>query len=147
MADQYHIDLHLSRRNFDEQVSDRDYVDLLWSNNGDLKTVDGRQNLAQAMINRLLTRKGELRKLGHPQYGSRLYQLVGELNNARVRGLAEIYIRESLGQESRIVEITQIEFAPVSRSQGRNVMQASISILPVGSSDPITITIPINTEG
>ncbi len=147
MADETYIDLRLSRRNFDEQVSDRDYVDLLRANNGDLKTVDGRENLAQAIINRLLTRKGELRRLGHPQYGSRLYQLVGELNNARVRGMAEIYIRESLAHEKRIVEITRIEFAPISRSQGRNVMQASISVLPTGSQSPITIAIPINTEG
>lgn len=147
MADEQYIDLQLSRRNFDEQVSDRDYVDLLRANNGDLQTVSGRHNLAQAVINRLLTRKGELRRLGHPQYGSRLYQLVGELNNARVRGLAEIYIRESLAQESRIAEITAIEFAPVSRSQGRNVMQAAISVLPVGEQSPFTISIPINTEG
>ena len=82
-------------------TSDRDPVDLLSAAGGDVQTVTGRENLAQAIVNRLLTRRGELTGLGHPDYGSRLHLLVGELNNARTRGLAELYIRDSLAQEPR----------------------------------------------
>ena len=102
-------DLKLTRRDFDQQVSDRDTVDLITSASGDLQTVSARANLGQAIINRLFTRKGELTKLGHPGYGSRLYQLIGELNNTRVKGLAELYIRESLAAEERIEAITRID--------------------------------------
>ncbi|MGV2388060.1 MAG UNVERIFIED_CONTAM: hypothetical protein LVR29_06225 [Microcystis novacekii LVE1205-3] len=38
---------------------------------GDLGAIEGQTNLRQAILNRLLTRKGELAKLGHPDYGSR----------------------------------------------------------------------------
>ena len=101
-------DIQLTRRTFNQQVSDRDKVDLALARDGDLATVEGYANLAQAIINRLLTRKGELKKLGHPNYGSRLHTLVGELNNFRIQGRAEIYIRECPAQEKRIQEVTSI---------------------------------------
>jgi phage baseplate assembly protein W len=140
-------DLKLTRRSFDQLVSDREEVDLVASTGGDLQTVSGRANLAQAIMNRLFTRKGELTKLGHPNYGSRLHQLIGELNNARARGLAEIYIRESLAQEPRIEEITQITFAPPSRGFDRSLLEVTISVKPVGQEVDLTFTIPISLEG
>lgn len=140
-------DLKLTRRAFDQRVSDRDEVDLVTSASGDLATFEGRANLAQAIINRLLTRKGELTGLGHPNYGSRLHQLIGEVNNIRIRGLAEIYIRESLALEPLIKEITQIAFAPPSRVIDRDVLEVTIGVQPVGEKDEITITIPITVGG
>ncbi len=140
-------DLQITRRAFDQQVSDRDSVDLVASASGDLETVSGRANLAQAIINRLFTRKGELAKLGHPNYGSRLYTLIGEFNNTRIRGLAEIYIREALAQEPRIQEITRMTFARPSRGIDRNVLEATITVKPIGEQSELTFTIPINLEG
>ena len=57
----------------------------LQTERGDLKLVRGRANLAQAVLNRLFTRQGALARLGHPDYGSRLYLLPGEPNNRRTR--------------------------------------------------------------
>ena len=136
-------DLKLTRRDFDHQTSDREGVDLVRSPSGDLTTVEGRPLLAQAIINRLLTRKGELAALGHPTYGCRLYELVGELNNARTRGRAELYIRESLAQEPRIAEITEVAFALPDRQLGRNTLTAAISLVPVGDHNPLTVEVPI----
>lgn len=148
MADDFFFqDLQLTRRAFNRQVSDRDKVDLNPSARGDLGTVSGRQNLAQAIINRLLTRRGELAHLGHPNYGSRLYQLIGEPNNTRIRGLAEIYIRECLAQEQRVAEITYITFKPPSRGIERSVLEITIGVKPAGEAEEFTITIPINLEG
>jgi phage gp46-like protein len=141
------IDLSLSLCQAGRLVSDREYADLRTTVSGDLTTVTGPANLIQAIVNRLFTRKGELAKLGHPSYGSRLHQLIGELNNTRVRGLAEIYIRESLAQESRIREITQITFAPPSRGIDRSVLQATIAIKPVGQEGELTFIVPIRLEG
>ena len=45
----------------------------------DLGTVSERENLAQALILRLMTPRGSLAALGHRAYGSQLYKLVGEL--------------------------------------------------------------------
>ncbi|HRI59911.1 MAG TPA: GPW/gp25 family protein [Saprospiraceae bacterium] len=145
MADEiFFTDLKVTNRDFDQQISDRDGVSLLATAQKDLATVNGRTNLAQAVINRLLTRKGELLSLGHPDYGSRLYELVGEQNNIRVQGLAEIYIRESLAQETRIESITGIAFAPINRQQGRHELRIQITIKPVGSAENLTLILPVN---
>jgi phage baseplate assembly protein W len=140
-------DLKLTRRSFDQEVSDREKVDLQSSIGGDLQTVSGQANLAQAIINRLLTRRGELTRLGHPNYGSRLHQLIGEVNNNRTRGLAEIYIRECLAQESRIEEIRFIKFKPPSRGMDREVLEVTLAVKPLGQSEAITFTIAFSLGG
>ena len=140
-------DLKLTRRDFDRLVSDRETVDLITSASGDLQTVSDRANLAQAIINRLFTNKGELSRLGHPDFGSRLYQLIGEPNNPRVRGLAELYIRESLAAESRIEAITGIEFAPPTRAADRDILIITIFIKPIAQNEPLSVTVPINLGG
>ena len=140
-------DVKLIRHPFDQQVSDRDQMDLIPSASGDLTTAVGRANLAQAILNRLLTRKGELAKLGHPNYGSRLYTLIGGLNNTRTRSLAELYMRESLAQESRIQEITQITFAPPSRSLERDLLKVTITVKPVGQQEILSFDLALNLGG
>lgn len=143
MAD-YLKDIKLSLRSFDVQVSDRDYVDFEATAGGDLRTVSARDNLAQAIINRLLTRKGELAKLGHPNYGSRLHLLVGELNNIRLQGLAEIYIREALAAERRIEKIVSVTFAPPVRGADRDMLKVEIRVRPFGSDQDLSIALPIS---
>jgi len=140
----YYKDLKLTNRGFDTFTSDREGVSLEATLQQDLATVTGRANLAQAIINRLLTRKGELASLGHPDYGSRLYELVGEPNNIRLQGLAEIYIRESLRDEPRIKEIKNIAFAPINRRQGRHELQIMIAISPIGEAPDLSFVLPIN---
>ena len=96
----------------------------------DLNRVDGRKNLAQAIVNRFYTRRGELTKLGHPSYGSRLYLLMGEPNNIRTRKLAEI---------------KEIRFEPPSRDlDKRNVLLTTIILQPVGESTALNIQLAIN---
>ena len=145
--DPLHKDLKLTRRAFDQMTSDRERVDLVASPSGDAQTVSGRANLAQAIINRLLTRQGELTRLGHPNYGSRLHLLAGELNNTRTRGLAGIYIRESLAQEPRIQEVTEVAFAPPSRGIERDTLQVVVRVRPVGDDEDLTLVIPLQVRG
>jgi len=85
----------------------------------DFDLTAGRENLAQAVVMRLLTPRGELSELGHPTYGSRLYEVIGRRNLATNLALARLYILESLKQESRIKKINQllIESAPGSRDR------------------------------
>lgn len=136
-------DLALTRRQFDVPTSDRETVDLTRTATDDLRTVDGRDNLAQAVINRLLTRQGELAALGHPRYGSRLHELIGEPNNVRIRGKAARLVRECLEQERRIAKVTEIAFADPDRGEARSTLKIRISFLPVLETQETTITIPI----
>lgn len=148
MADDlFHRDLWLTGRAFDQVLADRDKVDLGVSSTGDVATVTGRANLAQAIVNRLFTRQGELARLGHPTYGSRLHSLIGERNVTRAQGLAQIYIRESLGQEPRIAEIVQIAFDPPSRGQERSTLRVQIIVRPAGGEPPLSIVLPIALGG
>lgn len=141
--DQYK-DLQLTRRGFEVLTSNREYVSLRAEKGGDLDVISGRDNMAQAIVNRLLTRRGELTQLGHPEYGSRLHELVGELNNLRLRALAELYIRDSLTQEKRIEKVRYIQFEPPKRDQERNTLQVTIGIKLVGEPDEFTIFLPLN---
>lgn len=124
-------DLMLTRRQPGRLIGEREQVDLD-NHRQDLAIVEGRANLTQALLNRLHTRRGELAQLGHPEYGSRLYQLIGELNNTRTRLLAELYIRECLAQESRISDMIEIAFAP-SRGSERNALNGVVTVNPIGN--------------
>lgn len=147
MAEVLKTDLCLSRRSLGSRSFNRLAVDLRESR-GDLRLVGGRSNLAQAILNRLFTRQGELADLGYPDYGSRLYQLIGEPRSTRTLARAELYIRESLAAESRITEISEIYFAPPSiRPDKRNVLEIRITVVPEDEAPPLTLTTAMRLEG
>lgn len=137
------LDLFLTKRHTGWLTANRDLVDLR-VDRSDVATVQGVANLAQAILNRLYTRQGELTSLGHPNYGSRLYQLVGEANNTRTQSLAELYIRECLAQEPRIQEITEIVFAPVSSHFDRNTLKVSVIVKLVGEETPLNLSLSLS---
>lgn len=141
-------DLQLTLRGLEEQASDRTPVDLADDKRGGLQLASGRVNLAQSVVNRLLTRQGELAGLGHPNYGSRLYQLIGEPQTRRTQTLADLYIRESLAAEKGIREIVAITFAPLSlRADKRNVLEVTIVIRPVDAEEPLSLTMAVTLGG
>lgn len=83
-------------------------ADVVERRNGldlDLDRADGLPNLEQALANRLKTRKGELAPLGHPDYGSRHHELIGEPNVDRTRHLIKLYILQALRDEPRIERV------------------------------------------
>ncbi|PKP60321.1 MAG: hypothetical protein CVT89_00020 [Candidatus Altiarchaeales archaeon HGW-Altiarchaeales-2] len=116
--------------------------DIIINNTGDLETVSGAFNLGQAITNRLMTRKGELSELGHANYGSRMYELIGEPNNERTRELAKIYVKECLSQEPRIKEIVKVVVSPV----GNDRIDISISAIPIESEVVLNIVFPFYLE-
>lgn len=139
-------DLFLTRRQSQQSISDRKFVNIN-NRQRDLATVTGVDNLTQAILNRLHTRQGELTNLGHPNYGSRLYQLVGELNNNRTRILAELYIRESLAQESRIEEVVEVIIAPPERGINRGLLPINLLVKPVDRDTLLTLSVSLNLGG
>jgi hypothetical protein len=107
----------------------------------DLATVDGRANLGQALIVRLLTPRGGLAGLGHAAYGSRLGELIGRSNDTTTRNLARLYVLEALGEEHRVraVEGLVVGVPP----GGPDVIQISFSVLPVDDADPLALTLEV----
>ncbi len=68
----------------------------------DLGVVEERENIAQALILRLMTPRGSLAALGHAAYGSLLYRLIGELKTEAMRNLCRAYVLETVAQEPRV---------------------------------------------
>ena len=103
----------------------------------DFGTVSGRNNLAQAVIMRLLTPRGELAALGHPDYGSRLHQLIGRENSDTLRNLIKLHILESLRLEPRIAEAEVVSVEPDSLVRERVIVQ--LRVRPTGGTDTVII--------
>ncbi len=94
------------------RLSERETVlangrDIEW----DFTPRDGKENLVQAVILRLLTPRGELTALGHADYGSRVYELIGRENSATNRNLMKLFILEALKLEARIEKVAEIKVA------------------------------------
>lgn len=107
----------------------------------DYTTLDGRDNLAQAIVMRLLTPRGELTELGHPEYGSRLHELLGTPNTETRRGLAKLFVLEALAQEPRIAKVLDVTVTPHPdrTNELRHLVDIIVRVQPIGSADVVTI--------
>ena len=78
----------------------------------DFETVSGIDNLVQALTLRLLVDRGELDGLGHPRYGSRIRDLIGEpLDRANLE-LLRRYVRQELLRDPRVEEVLLVRVTP-----------------------------------
>jgi phage baseplate assembly protein W len=120
-------------------------ADLTASKKGDFETVADEDNLAQAIIARLSTDEGELFDIGHADYGSRLFEVIGEVNNKAARQRLKALVRECLVQERRIKEVININVLPDPADSHR--VDIEITILPIKGSQYLTIVYPFRLEG
>ncbi len=107
----------------------------------DLQTVGGVPNLQQALLLRFLTHKGAVVYLGHPEYGSQLYKLVGELNNETNRNRAKLYVLEALSHEARIAEVLSVSVTTNRRAP--TTVTITVNLRAIGEDDPATVTFPL----
>ena len=103
----------------------------------DIGTISGRDNLAQAIVLRLLTPRGELSALGHPGFGSRLHELIGRRNDEGTRNLVKLHILEALQHERRVSEVVEVTVAahPVHRSR----VDVRVAVLPIGETSVLDV--------
>ena len=97
----------------------------------DFGTTSGRDNLGQALTMRLLTPKGELTPLGHPEYGSRLHEVIGAPNTPNTHNLAKLFVIEALKQERRVDKIVRVDVTP--HPVNRFLILIAIEVRPVGA--------------
>ena len=92
----------------------------------DFETLAGRDNLAQALKMRLLVTAGELGALGHPRFGSRILELVGEpLDRANMELLRRL-VRKALMRDPRVEEVTRVDVTPRKGQPGTLDVEASV---------------------
>ena len=111
----------------------------------DLATLQGAENLSQALLLRFLTPTGEMTILGHPDYGSRLFELIGELNNDTNRNRAKMFVLQSLAGEPRVKQVLSIRVT--QNAADRTRMDISVSLLSIDSDTPLNLVFPFYLEG
>jgi len=111
---------------------------------GGLEIVGEEDNLAQAIIHRLMTGKGELAELGHPDYGSTLNDLLGQPNNEETRNRARALVLDCLSQETRIKDILSVNVNQNILDPHR--IDVEIAVVPVGGRLPLSIFYSISLE-
>lgn len=111
----------------------------------DLQTVAADDNLKQALLLRFLTRRGELEPLGHPTYGSRLFDLVGERNTLGNRNRAKLYVLEALAMEPRVAEVLSVtvETNPAERTR----IDINVRLRPIHTDTVLNLVFPFFLEG
>jgi len=109
----------------------------------DLLLADGIDNLTQAIANRLKTRKGELASLGHPGYGSRHHELVGEPNVERTRNLVKLYVLEALRDEPRIERVLRA-VVRAEHDPPRETVRLELSLRVLDRPSPLNLVLPFS---
>jgi phage baseplate assembly protein W len=109
----------------------------------DLTTVGDVANMQQALLLRFLTRQGDLTPLGHPDYGSRLYTLIGELNNATNRNRAKLFVLEALGAEPRVQSVASVTITAGARDR----IDIAVSLTVIDSDTPLNLVFPFFLGG
>lgn len=108
----------------------------------DLGLIEQADNVAQALMLRLLTPLGSLAGLGHAGYGSRLGELVGRRKSNGLRGLCRTYILEAVRQEPRIEDRPlAIAFDPDQESASSFVVE--IAVRTVAAGDTVTVGVEV----
>lgn len=120
-------------------------ADIVVTPEGDLDTVVSEDNLAQAIIARLATDEGELYDIGHADYGSRLHELIGEVNNPTTRQRIKTVVKECLDKEPRIKEVTSINVLTNPSDPQR--VDIEIMIVPIQGTKYFNISYPFRLEG
>jgi len=117
--------------------------DLHVTGGGDLEMVGGTDNLVQALTLRLNTQRGGLSAVGHPDYGSRLPELIGRPNTTTTRNLVKFYTLECVRQEPRVREVLDVK-VETTLEQGR--VDVYLSVLPIGEQAPLNLVFPFYLE-
>ena len=111
----------------------------------DLDLADGLDAMQQAIANRLKTRRGELTPLGHPEYGSRHHELLGQPNVERTRNLIKLYVLQALRDEPRIAKVLGVTVTP-EHAPPRDTVRIALTVELVGEPTPLNLVVPFSFE-
>jgi phage baseplate assembly protein W len=109
----------------------------------DLDTIAERNNLAQALILRLLTPRGSLASLGHAQYGSRLHEIIGNRKNDALRNLCRAYVLAVVAQEPRVEDkAVELTFDPLAETATSFVF--TVAVQPRDGGQPVGVSLEVS---
>jgi len=103
------------------------------------------ENLQQALLLRFLTPVGELVALGHPDYGCRLHELIGEPNTETNRNRAKLFTLLALQAEPRVKKVLAVTVT--TRRQNPSQVDIAVSLQAIDSDTPLNLVFPFFFEG
>lgn len=116
----------------------------VWPAETDLGTISGRANLAQALLLRLKTERGELTPLGFADYGSRHLALIGEPNTENTRNRIKLHVLECLRQEPRVEAVLSLAVRPAPGREGRDKVEITVALKAAGDPAPLNLVVPFS---
>lgn len=120
-------------------------ADLTATASGDLLRTTGAENIAQALGLRLRVRAGELARIGFPDYGSRLHELIGEPNTQRTRLLLLAHARTAVEQDPRVAEVGSAT-ATVLPGE-RDTVRLSLDVALITGPEPLNLVHDVRLGG
>lgn len=111
----------------------------------DLETLTDDDNLKQALLLRFLTPAGELALLGHSDYGSRLFELIGQLNSETNRNRAKLFVLEALQAEPRVKQVLSV--VVTQNRADRTRMDIAVQLKAIDSGTVSNLVFPFFLDG
>ena len=128
-------------------------IDIYIDDSGDIKltpqdefkTIEGTNNLIQAIIVRLKTVLNELAL--HPNYGSELETVIGSKSNVTILSIIKQLVRKVLLQEPRIkengIKTISVYYPDIN---DRTKLEIIIKVIPINSTEELNIIYPYALE-
>jgi phage baseplate assembly protein W len=112
----------------------------------DIAVVAGVPAAEQLLVNRLKTQRGELTPIGHPDYGSRHHELIGQPNVQRTRNLIKLQVLDAMSREPRVEKVLDCRvYAP--HQPPRDIVRIELDLLLIGEPNPLNLVVPFSLEG
>jgi len=121
-----------------KDISLQDSDDLRFSNNQDFDITINKNNLKQAIVDRLKTIKGELYNVN---YGSELHRCIGQPRNDILKSRISGYIVEALKQEPRVSEINTLEVTWDDNNQAQ--INVNLVVTAISTTVPLNLVFPL----
>lgn len=117
-------------------------IDSSWSFvDGDIQLTKGKENLGQAISNRLMADDDQYSDF-YIRYGGRLFEHFGELNHPTIHEYIRIDVEDILSQEPRIKEINECTVNKISS----NSVECNLKVSPIGSDEVIELNLVLNGD-
>jgi phage baseplate assembly protein W len=116
-------------------------MDLVRHGGGDLDVAHGNDAITQALYLRLMVRRGELARIGWPDYGSRLHELIGEPSVARTHARVMALARDAVEADPRVEAVTQISAAVPPGD--RDVVRVELEVQLITEQNPLNLVFDV----
>jgi phage baseplate assembly protein W len=103
----------------------------------DFSKAELRACLGQALVNKLRTKKGELK--AHPDYGSELHNAIGLPATINTKGIIELYTIEAILQDPRVSSVKSVV---IVFDKDANKATIDVTVIPINSTEPLNIVYP-----